>query len=156
MFIRRVKKGNLADFPSLEETVTEDASLHPDLVSKIVEHLHILCTSFDDYFSCGELQPCDDWIRHPFKQNMEDVDDDSNIKEDLIELRNNRGIQMEFADGHLEHFWASQLETYCYVHPPCFFFFTPSLSPQQHVSGHRVHTGLPGAQAGQQSIGGVA
>ena len=43
---------------------------------------------------------------------MEDVDDDSNIKEDLIELRNNHGIQMEFADGHLEHFWNSQLETY--------------------------------------------
>ena len=49
----------------------------------------------------------------------------------------------------------SYIYIYCYVHPPCFFFFTPSLCPQQHVSGHRVHTGLPGAQAGQQGIGGL-
>ncbi|CAB4061018.1 unnamed protein product [Lepeophtheirus salmonis] len=90
--IRIVKKGNLASFPSLEET--------------------ILCTAFNDYFFCGELQPCDDWIRHSFKENMEDVDLNSNIKKDLIELRNNRGIQLEIASGHLEHFWASQLESY--------------------------------------------
>ena len=35
------------------------------------------------------------------------------------------------------------------------YFFTPSLCPQQHVSGHRVHTGLPGVQAGRQGIGGL-
>ncbi|CAB4069232.1 unnamed protein product [Lepeophtheirus salmonis] len=86
LWIRRVKKDNLANLPSLEETVTEDASLHPNFVSKIVEHLTLL------------------------SRNMEDVD--SNIEEDLIELRNNRGMQMEFADGHLEHLWISQLEKY--------------------------------------------
>ncbi|CAB4058436.1 unnamed protein product [Lepeophtheirus salmonis] len=87
LWIRRVKKGNLANFPSLEETFTEEASLYPDFVSKIVEHLQILCTSFDDYFPCGELQLCDDWIRHSFKQNMKDFEDDTYIKENLIELR---------------------------------------------------------------------
>ncbi|XP_071750018.1 protein FAM200C-like [Lepeophtheirus salmonis] len=87
LWIRRVKKGNLANFPSLEETVTEEASLYPDFVSKIVEHLQILCTSFDDYFPCGELQLCDNWIRHSFKQNMKDFEDDTYIKENLIELR---------------------------------------------------------------------
>ena len=38
LWIRRVKTGKLINFPCLEETVTEDASLHPDLVAKIVEH----------------------------------------------------------------------------------------------------------------------
>ncbi|CAB4061560.1 unnamed protein product [Lepeophtheirus salmonis] len=38
-------------------------------------------------------------LRQEFIQNMEDVDDDNIIKEDLIKLRHNRGIQMEFADG---------------------------------------------------------
>ena len=45
-------------------------------------------------------------------QNLEDVDDDSDIKEDLIDLRNNRGTQMEFSTRQLEHFWTSQLEAY--------------------------------------------
>ena len=32
--------------------------------------------------------------------------------EDLIDMRNNTGIKMEFSDDSLENFWASQLETY--------------------------------------------
>ncbi|CAB4056347.1 unnamed protein product [Lepeophtheirus salmonis] len=79
------KERELGNFPTLEETVTEDAFVYPDFVSKIVQHLQLLCTSFDDYFSCGELQPCDNGIWHPFKQNMDDLDDDSDIKEDLID-----------------------------------------------------------------------
>ncbi|KAK8396044.1 hypothetical protein O3P69_005260 [Scylla paramamosain] len=71
----------------------------------------MLCTSFESYFSYGELQTCDNWILNPFRQNLEDIDDDSNIKE-LINLRHNRGTQMEFTNGQLEHFWASQLEAY--------------------------------------------
>ena len=43
---------------------------------------------------------------------MEDIDDDSDITEDLINMKSNCGIQIEFSDGSLEHFWASQLETY--------------------------------------------
>ena len=43
--------------------------------------------------------------------NLEDTDDDSDIMEDLIDMKNNCGIQMEFSYGSLRHFWASQLET---------------------------------------------
>ena len=63
LWIRRIKKENLVYFPSLEETLTEDASLHPDFALKIVEHLQLLCTLFDDYLSCEELQTCNHWIR---------------------------------------------------------------------------------------------
>ena len=59
LWIRRIKKGNLVNFPSLEETITVDAFLHPNFASKIVKHLQLLCTFFDGYFSCGELQTCD-------------------------------------------------------------------------------------------------
>ena len=110
--IRRVKKGNLVHFPSLQETLEESASLHPPLVSTIAEHLQILSIAFDGYFSCGEIQTCDYWIRHPFKVNLEEIDDNSDIMEDLIDMRNNTGIKMEFSDDSLENFWASQLETY--------------------------------------------
>ncbi|XP_076343945.1 protein FAM200C-like [Tachypleus tridentatus] len=71
--------------------------------------MQMLRTSFEGYFSCGELQTYDNWILNPFMQNLEDV---SGIKEDLIDLRHNREIQMEFTNSQLEHFWASQLEAY--------------------------------------------
>ncbi|XP_076308616.1 protein FAM200C-like [Tachypleus tridentatus] len=79
------------------------------LCCKVVEHMQMLRTSFEGYFSCGELQTYDNWILNPFMQNLEDV---SGIKEDLIDLRHNREIQMEFTNSQLEHFWASQLEAY--------------------------------------------
>ena len=44
--------------------------------------------------------------------HVEDIDDGSNITEDLIDMKTNCGIQMEFSDGSLEHFWAFQLEMY--------------------------------------------
>ena len=110
--IRRVKKGNLVNFSSLQETLEESASLHPPLVSTIAEHLQILSTAFDGYFSCGEIQTCDYWIRHPFKVNLEKINDNSDIIEDLIDMRNNTRIKMEFSDDSLKNFWASQLETY--------------------------------------------
>jgi len=43
---------------------------------------------------------------------LEDVDDDSDISEELIDLRNHLRIQMEFTDSRLDHFWASQLKMY--------------------------------------------
>ncbi|XP_076314965.1 protein FAM200C-like [Tachypleus tridentatus] len=109
LWIKRVKMGNLANFHCLEETVTENSTLHPDFVAKVVEHMQMLRTSVEGYFSCGELQTYDNWILNPFMQNLEDV---SGIKEDLIDLRHNREIQMEFTNSQLEHFWASQLEAY--------------------------------------------
>ncbi|KAK8389755.1 hypothetical protein O3P69_009033 [Scylla paramamosain] len=54
-------------------------------------------------------------ILNPFRQNLEDVDDDSGIKKHLIDLRHNRGTQIEFTNGQLEHFWASQLEAYTLI-----------------------------------------
>ncbi|XP_076315071.1 protein FAM200C-like [Tachypleus tridentatus] len=71
--------------------------------------MQMLRTSFEGYFSCGELQTYDNWILNPFMQNLEDV---SGIKEDLIDLRHNREIQTEFTNSQLEHFWASQLQAY--------------------------------------------
>ncbi|XP_068207406.1 protein FAM200C-like [Palaemon carinicauda] len=112
LWMKRVKRGNLVNFSFLEETVTENSTLPPNFVAKIVEHMQMLCTSFDGYFSCGELQACNIWSLNPFMRNLEDVDDDGSIIEDLIDMRHNHGIQMEFANCQLDHFLASQLEAY--------------------------------------------
>ncbi|XP_068246891.1 protein FAM200C-like [Palaemon carinicauda] len=74
--------------------------------------LWMLFTFFDGYFSCGEIQACNNWILNLFMQNLEDVDDDGSIREDLIDMIHNLGIQMEFTNSQLVHFWASQLEAY--------------------------------------------
>ncbi|XP_068235481.1 protein FAM200C-like [Palaemon carinicauda] len=104
--------GNLVNFPFLEETLRENSTWPPNFVAKIVEHIQMLCTSFDGYFSCRELQASNNWILNPFMLNWDDVDDGGSIKEDLIDRRHNRGIQMEFTNSQLDHFRASQLEAY--------------------------------------------
>lgn len=43
--------------------------------------------SFTGYFLCRELQTCENWIQHSFRQNF-----DSDIKEELINFRNNHGV----------------------------------------------------------------
>jgi len=40
------------------------------------------------------------------------MDDDDQLKEDLIELCSNQAIRMELAEKNLADFWASQLETF--------------------------------------------
>ena len=146
--IRRVKKGNLVNFPSLQETLEESASLYPPLVSTIAEHLQILSTAFDGYFSCGEIQTCDYWIRHPFKVNLEEIDDNnsdiiandnSDIMEDLIDMRNISGIKMEFSDDSLENFWVSQLETYLVLAKKALTVLVP------FATTYLCETGLPGS-----------
>ena len=44
-------------------------------------------TLFDDYFSCGELQTSDHRVWHLFRMNLEGIDDDSNLTEDLINMK---------------------------------------------------------------------
>lgn len=64
----------------------EDASLHLNFVAIIVKHLHIQCTSYESYFPCSELQTCYKCILNLLKENLEDVDNDKDIKEDLFDL----------------------------------------------------------------------
>ena len=86
LHIRCVKKGNWVNFSSIQDTLKEIASLHLHLVSTIAKYLQIFSTALDGYFSSGEKQTCDYWIHHPF-------DDNSDIMEDLIDMRNNTGIK---------------------------------------------------------------
>ena len=84
-WIRRVKKANVVNFSSLEETLGKNASLPPDLVSDIAERLQLFCTEYDGHFLCGELQTYDYWIRHSFKLTLKDIDDDSDILKNFID-----------------------------------------------------------------------
>ncbi|XP_076308545.1 protein FAM200C-like [Tachypleus tridentatus] len=104
----------------------------------------MLRTSFEGYFSCGELQTYDNWILNPFMQNLEDV---SGIKEDLIDLRHNREIQMEFTNSQLEHFWASQLEAYPALAKKALEVLVPFATTYLHLRIRVLRLNLPGLRA---------
>ena len=56
IWCRRVKRGNLSNFPSLIEIVDDDESLIPSVCEEIVDHLEILSKSFHGYFEGRELE----------------------------------------------------------------------------------------------------
>ena len=112
LWTRRDERGNSSNFPSLDSTVAQDGLLNSAVAPEITEHLQNLRNSFDGYFSVGELKQANKWIRDPFLLNLQDMDDDDQLKEDLIELRSNQAIRTELGEKNLADFWASQLETF--------------------------------------------
>ena len=56
IWCRRIKRGSLSNFPSLEEVTDKDESLIPNVRVEIINNLEILSKSFDGYFGVGELE----------------------------------------------------------------------------------------------------
>ena len=108
-----VQSGNLANFPFLDKILVEGgASLLENVQLEIVAHMKTLSTSFNNYFSPGELNVMETWIINPFKFNVDTLPDDESYKEDLIDLKESRNMKMEFELMVLDNFWSIQLETY--------------------------------------------
>lgn len=114
LWCRRVKRGNLSNFPSLEEMVDEDESLIPSVCEEIVNHLEILSKSFDGYFGGGELETSEEWILNPYSYNLDYtcMSDDEKLKDDLIELRTNRVLEMQFESKTLEQYWCLAMDMF--------------------------------------------
>ena len=85
-----VKKGNFVNF--LLKTLTKHAFMQPGFVLKSVEHQQLLCTSYHACFFSRELQTCNCSVLHSFRINLEYINEDSDIIEHLIDMRNNCGI----------------------------------------------------------------
>lgn len=92
---------NLSNFPSLEEMVNDEESLIPSVCKEIVDHLKTLSKSFHGYFGGGELETSAEWIINPYSFNLNRSDDEV-LKEDLIELRTNPVLEMQFESKTLE------------------------------------------------------
>ncbi|XP_037800341.1 protein ZBED8-like [Penaeus monodon] len=104
LWCRRVKKGNLSNFPSLERgDDSESSSLIPSVCGEIVAHLEVLSMSFDRYFDVGKLESSKDWIMNPYAFDLNKMSDDVELK-DLIELRSNRALEMQFESKTLEEY----------------------------------------------------
>ena len=84
---RHVSCGNFANFPTLDDHITQHNVDMPEIEQLKEEssaHLIKLADSFDN---CFQIAAEDDngWIRNPFTRNM---DDDNPLKDELIELFN--------------------------------------------------------------------
>lgn len=94
--LRREKLINLS---SLEDMVKETVALLPNFVAKSCwisagDGYLIGCLSCVNYI-------CGGWMRQPFHLSVADVGDDSGIREDLTNVRNNHGIVCWESSGTL-------------------------------------------------------
>uniref|UniRef100_UPI00358E7D1C protein FAM200C-like n=1 Tax=Myxine glutinosa TaxID=7769 RepID=UPI00358E7D1C len=107
-----MERGNLSNFPSLEEMVDDAGSITPTVREEIVAHLEMLSESFDGYFAAGDLKISEEWIMNPYSYNMEKMSNDEELKEDLIDLQTNRALEMQFESKTLEEFWCAALDMF--------------------------------------------
>ncbi|CAM1323965.1 ZBED8 (predicted) [Pycnogonum litorale] len=112
LWCRRVKRGNLSNFPTLEEMVDDNESVIPSVCEEIVAHLEILSKSFDGYFAAGKLETSEEWIMNPYSFNLDNMSDDGELKEDLIELCTNRVLEMQFESKTLEEYWCLAMDMF--------------------------------------------
>ena len=82
------------------------------LVDQICTHLDGLTTSFDGYFSYGDLNVVSGWIRDPFLFNLNSIEDEDMAKVELIDLKRNQKVIMEFDSMELTTFWCHQLNVF--------------------------------------------
>ena len=69
-------------------------------------------TSFDGYFQNEALNVRDGWIRDPFLFNLDSIEDRDMAKDELIELKRNQKVKMEFDSMELTTFWCHQLKVF--------------------------------------------
>ena len=69
-------------------------------------------TSFDGYFSHGNLNVASGWIRDPFLFNLDSIEDEEMAKDELIELKENQKVKMELDSMELTTFWCHQLNVF--------------------------------------------
>ncbi|KAK4306643.1 hypothetical protein Pmani_021537 [Petrolisthes manimaculis] len=105
IWIKRIEKGNVANFPSLDEAAGADEEL--PILTEMKDHLQELIKSFRGYFHHGEVSVEQRWIRDPFLFNLDSMDDSNIMKDDLVELQANDRIRMEFESMQLDMFWSN-------------------------------------------------
>ncbi|XP_068200720.1 protein FAM200C-like [Palaemon carinicauda] len=103
---RRIHGGNVGSFPILDEK-DGDKTIQPMLVENIVAHPSLLETTMAQYFPMDHSFP--EWIQQPF---LADVDDDNNLKEELIDLQVNQACRTKFHTLPLSGFLCDQLVAY--------------------------------------------
>ncbi|GFS90762.1 reverse transcriptase domain-containing protein [Nephila pilipes] len=102
----------------LDEFIFENGSrqnslLLNNLKDEICEHLEVLQVSFEKYFNLDEITKKDELgIRNPFLCDIDCIDDMDLAKDELIDLKTNFLLKMDFDSKTLGEFWSSLREAY--------------------------------------------
>ena len=107
---RRIKKENLANFPSLDQIVNN--SLLQNLKNDIISNLTMLAKSFDKYILAGELNCSQHSIINPFIFDLSKMPDDDNLKKKLIDMKSCQRLQLLFDKLKLEEFRCAALKAF--------------------------------------------
>ena len=112
---RRLETDNFANFPMLEEVITQNRinnieTLSPSLRGNMCENLDRLQQSFKSY--CPDDLNFELWIRNPFLADLDAVCDDDLAKDDLIELRTMQMLRNDFNSKNVTEFWCSLTHAY--------------------------------------------
>ena len=104
----RLEVGNYASFPMLEDLILKDetrkeSDIFISMRKDFCSHLDTLQTSFERYFNLGSLKD-EAWIRNSFLIDLNSIDDEDSHKDDLIDLRASKLLQIEFNAISLENF----------------------------------------------------
>ena len=112
----RLKLRNYANFPLLEDLILKDeARKESDIFifmrKEFRSHLDTLQTFFEGYINLGSLKD-EAKIRNLFLIDLNSIDDEDPNKDDLIDLRASKLLQIEFNATTLENIWCSQQHFY--------------------------------------------
>ncbi|KAK3888080.1 hypothetical protein Pcinc_007870 [Petrolisthes cinctipes] len=115
LWIRRLEKGVIAQFPTVDEFIEENShdtgSLLQTINKEMSDHLKGLETSMHHYFPESDQETASlQWIIHPFSVPDEAIhDDDFPAKEEWITMRANEALKIEFQNQNADCFWISRL-----------------------------------------------
>ena len=96
----RLEVGNYANFPLLEDLILKDetrkeSDIFISMKKEFCSHLNTLQTFFEGYFNLGSLKD-EAWIQNPFLIDFNSIDDEDPNKDDLIDLKASKLLQIEF------------------------------------------------------------
>ena len=93
-------------FPKFDEIVCQQIYSEADNVrDSITEHLQALKDNFDGYFTSDIGGLHDIWVRSPFNISLDQISDDDLVKDELVDLRNNEKLRIDFGAMELAEFW---------------------------------------------------